>query len=207
MAKFHSSKFWGSILILITSILSDGFVVDARSDIPNGTLKTMKLKNGNVIALISTNNPHLVILFSRITQYSSNPTDQLGVNAKIEPLENMFEACQCPEGTIPMIRNQSNFTAPIESDQLSEIVFTDTPNHEYAEVSIIDIPIFGAQAFINVWNPHVELKNEASRAHISVIGGYDKSKEIITAGWTVRTIDNVPRFYIYWKDTLELLLF
>ncbi|KAM7254561.1 hypothetical protein ACFE04_003941 [Oxalis oulophora] len=187
MAQIHSSKFWSCILIFITlfSIPSDVFV-DA--------LETMKLKNGDMIDCVDIQK-QLAFSHPLLTNHTlqikptSNPTDLLGVNSKIEPLEHVFEPCQCPEGTIPIIRNQSDFpTLKATSAEL-----------EYAQVSLLNGRFSGAQAGIGTWNPHVELKNEGSSALIWVIGSQSgKPGEFINAGWTVNTAENNARFLIQW---------
>ncbi|KAM7254606.1 hypothetical protein ACFE04_003986 [Oxalis oulophora] len=201
------------ILVLITlfTILTSG-VVDGKiaHRQRHGTVKTLQLKNGDLIDCVDIYKQPAFshpLLKNHTIQFkpASDPTDRFGLNTKIEPLENMFEAVQCPEGTIPIVRNhQHNFTAPQDSDHLDEelnTIFRDPPNHEYAEVTILHTNMFGAQATINVWNPHVELDNELSMARISVIGGRGKDRETIMAGWKVSPIDNDPRFFIGWSTS------
>ncbi|KAM7253758.1 hypothetical protein ACFE04_031440 [Oxalis oulophora] len=205
----HSSKFCGCILIFIIinlfSILSKGFVY-ARSIKQNESFKSIKLENGDVIDCVHIYEQpafshHLLKNHTIQIKPSSDPTSQLRENFEIKPLEDVFEACHCLEGTIPIIRNNKmNFSiSTFQSVHLnySNVTFKNPPGREYAQASILNGRYYGAQAALNVWHP-VVLENEVSLAQFWVVGEQGNLRETVEAGWEVNPVHNDTKFFIYW---------
>ncbi|XP_006394922.2 uncharacterized protein LOC18012669 [Eutrema salsugineum] len=107
---------------------------------------------------------------------------------------------KCPEGSIPIRRVLSHHNQTSSSNSGDRA----TKNHEYAIGRMKKRPkIYGTQATMNVWHPHIEGSDEFSLGQIWLTSGSYNNNDVnsIEAGWQVYPYlyhDYQPRFFIYW---------
>ncbi|XP_071927514.1 protein neprosin-like [Coffea arabica] len=110
---------------------------------------------------------------------------------------------ECPEGTIPITRNQKarNFKRYAKKKHKSFSQLDDPSTHEHAVASVQNNVYFGAKATINVWQPQVQTSGEFSLAQIWVLAGANSFLNSVEAGWMVSPSlygDNNTRLFTFW---------
>lgn len=112
----------------------------------------------------------------------------------------------CLPGSVPVNRITLDMIAifPTLKDYLNRRPLPQVYGHEYAKgkLSSSNVSNAGGEAYINLWNPYVELNSEASIMQLWVVGGSGSSLETIEAGW----IKN-PDGYTWGKSYPHLFLF
>ncbi|KAL3676521.1 hypothetical protein R1sor_026469 [Riccia sorocarpa] len=159
---------------------------------------------------------------------AEEPTQVIPDEMEVKLAEQLFksEVGTCPEGMIPILRNQR----PIRRTRgvirqgadsrhgnfqhIFTVTSTDTseadpanasPVHEYAEnyFSPGGALYRGANGYFNVWKPTVELSGEFSLSQLWITAGsYDQNNlNTIEVGWQVyKDIygDDQPHLFVYW---------
>ncbi|XWS12031.1 hypothetical protein CRYUN_Cryun37aG0055600 [Craigia yunnanensis] len=189
------------------SISSDKTIELAKH---KGAIKTIQSEDGDVIDCVDIykqpafNHP----LLKNHTIQMKPSTYPRGIRAeKLEPelLQGWHKNGQCPEGTIPIIRAQIHnsvrtkvFVSPRKNVDTVAINAV-APNHEYAQVSVVDGNYFGASAWLNVWNP-ATFDSEFSVAQIWVLAGHQDELNSMEAGWMATSGQKQTKLFIYWTS-------
>ncbi|KAL3679098.1 hypothetical protein R1sor_022054 [Riccia sorocarpa] len=131
------------------------------------------------------------------------------------------EVGSCPEGMIPILRNQGSRISQHGVDSINGKVehkvtstknplisdpYFDLRDHEYATTSLSTsgtARYFGGRGEVNLWNPIVEFRDEFSSARVAVsAGSYDQwNLNLLVAGMKVdmgRFGDNYTRLFVAW---------
>ncbi|PIA60889.1 hypothetical protein AQUCO_00300421v1 [Aquilegia coerulea] len=91
------------------------------------------------------------------------------------------DAVRCPEGTVPIRKTRTESMRNTKSLFKAESVNSSTPKIDYHKNSTETF--YGSQATMNVINPRVDDKNQASLAFISLWNGSNGDENLIQAGW------------------------
>ncbi|XP_071904848.1 protein neprosin-like [Coffea arabica] len=106
---------------------------------------------------------------------------------------------RCPEGTIPIRRNQKARYAKKEHRNFP--LLAGFSNHEHAFAYVQSNKYLGAKATINLWQPQVQGSGEFSLAQIWVLAGANSALNSVEAGWMVFPShfgDSNTRLFNYW---------
>ncbi|KAF8040700.1 hypothetical protein BT93_B2817 [Corymbia citriodora subsp. variegata] len=126
--------------------------------------------------------------------------DDWNGQAKIE-----LKSVNCPRGTVPILRNDitTKGNAPVNSRGYGFGFRSSRIEDAYATTMDQEGGYIGILGLVNVWNPKVEIPDEASGAYIWAQTGLsgDKNLNVAGAGWTVNPTmfgDNSTRFVVFW---------
>ncbi len=100
----------------------------------------------------------------------------------------------CPAGTVPKLRLTLERITRYESlsDFHSKLGNrrnrpteppADASTHEYAHAERTSLANWGAESWLNLWNPYVELGSEFSLSQIWIVAGSGSSKQTVELGW------------------------
>ncbi|XP_071912056.1 protein neprosin-like [Coffea arabica] len=113
---------------------------------------------------------------------------------------------RCPEGIIPVRRNQKARYAKKKHRNFPQLA--DFSNHEHAYAYVQSNKYLGAKATINLWQPQVQGSGEFSLAQIWVLAGANSDLNSVEAGWMVFPShfgDSNTRLFTYWTVSHKIL--
>ncbi|KAI5419206.1 uncharacterized protein LOC127135414 [Lathyrus oleraceus] len=166
-------------------------------------VKTIQSPDGDIIDCVLT---HQQPAFDHPLLKGQKPMDPPEMPKGNNQISNLSESIQlwslsgesCPDGTIPIRRITEQDLLRANSD----IRFGEKFNHQHAVQVVKDAAYYGAQATMNVWNPHGESKSVFSLAQMRIMSGtYGKDLNTIEVGWQVYPKiygDRRTRFFIFW---------
>ncbi|KAL9243677.1 hypothetical protein vseg_017535 [Gypsophila vaccaria] len=190
-------------IMFLNALLGDGRLLRA----PNGTLKTIKTPDGEVIDCVDIyKQPALShpLLQNHTIQLkpSFETSNKLGSQNGLL-IQSWQKYGQCPQGSIPILRTQKT-DSPFHAKKSSPFsVKNDDPKyrHEWALVNYRRKAggLQGAHAIINSWNPTVNPQG-GSYSQIWLGKGGDKDLNSIEIGWRIVPSlgHNDARIFTYW---------
>ncbi|CAN1245726.1 hypothetical protein LINGRAPRIM_LOCUS3022 [Linum grandiflorum] len=180
------------MVVLLVSLL---FTLSrARLVRKDSILKTIKNEDGDVIDCIDIYKQpafdHPLLANHTLQMKPSWYLDSIKGNDSSETMEN------CPEGTIPIARNQPVY--PPKRKFSSENQFESTSPYiiDRAKVSIDGGIYYGASGTFNLWNPKV-MSNEYSHSQVWVEAGKFSTLNVIEAGWMLNSVYILDRKKIF----------
>ncbi|CAN6884578.1 unnamed protein product [Brassica oleracea] len=115
----------------------------------------------------------------------------------------------CPHGSFPIrcVEAEAELSEGKYGSLISDAADRATKGHQARYVK--DLPIYGAKATLNVWNPVVESGDDFSLAQIWVTSGSYENQDLNTleTGWQVypnKYGDHQPRLFTYWTSDAYL---
>ncbi|KAL3676356.1 hypothetical protein R1sor_026304 [Riccia sorocarpa] len=149
-----------------------------------------------------------------------------GMEIKLAEQTFKSEVGTCPEGMIPILRNQRpirrtrgsfrqgvksrhgdfQHTFSVNTSEADPANLQAAPAHEYAQDGLWPdggTLYRGAKGYFNVWQPYVELSSEFSLSQLWITAGSYGTNDLntIEVGWQVyqdRLGDDLPHLFVYW---------
>ncbi|XP_030448717.2 uncharacterized protein LOC115671320 [Syzygium oleosum] len=184
---------------------------DVRRESKNAA-KTIETEDGDVIDCVDIEKQPALdhpLLKGHKIQMKPSPMpemiktkDDRSRQVKIE-----LKSVNCPRGTVPILRTNitTKPTPPVNSRGYGFGFRSSRVEVEDAYATTMDTSggYTGILGWVNVWNPKVEIPDEATGGYIWAQTGLsgDKNLNVAGAGWTVNPTvfgDNSTRFVIFW---------
>ncbi|CAI8608738.1 unnamed protein product [Vicia faba] len=172
-------------------------------------VKTILSPDGDIIDCVLT---HQQPAFDHPLLKGQKPLGPPDIPKGNNQMDNFNESAQlwslsgesCPDGTIPIrrITEQDLLRASSDSRFGRKFSIMGSNSHQHAIQYVQDGEFYGAQASLNVWNPHGETPDLFSLAQMWVMAGtFEKDLNTIEVGWQIDQRfygDRRTRFFIFW---------
>ncbi|XP_059462308.1 protein neprosin-like isoform X2 [Corylus avellana] len=167
-----------------------------------GTVKTIQGKDGDVIDCVDIYQQpafdHPLLKNHTIQMESSSiPNVTNGESYNAELFQGWHVNGECPEGTIPIRNSRADeYYAPHTTPQVT-LEQDYVAGYEYATAYMEKGHFYGANAYLNLWNPVIN-DGHLSTSQIWILSGTLSDTNMIEVGWQVTTLSKEPELFIFW---------